>query len=1595
MYSLAVSRTAIEPKISNLVKFIKDSIANAVITPLPRRYFNEAQGLEYIQQYIVPESSATLLVGIQTKYFCLAATAALVKHIETSRNALFLNHSIRFKYQGCHGSMLIDHATARSLELTVNLSSNREKHSLLGILNHTCTSMGSRLLRTNILQPLNDEATIQTRLDCVQELLEKEDVFLAVRQALKPFLDLDHLITAFVQVPSKPSIKHSEQTINNIIQLKYSLTLISQLASNMAGCKNKLFVTIHRLLTDPSLSYCLDQINRVIEANVVFEKTAIGLRNQRCFAVQAGFNGLLDVARQTYKEIVNDTFELVNSYVETYNLTLRIQFNSTMGYYLTMPADHLGQGRSRRGRDVDDMRGGTGDLPSIFINVVQKQKMLRFTTLEMIKKNSKIEDALVEVYLMSDRIVQDLSSEIRTKINAIYKASEAIAMLDMLVAFAHQCTLHDYVRPEFGSTLVLQQARHPIREIMYAEPFVPNDTYASFAHSFQIITGPNMSGKSTYLRQIALIHIMAQIGSYVPAEFACLKILDQLFTRICNDDNIEVNASTFTVEMRETAYILQSVTDKSLVIVDELGRGTSTHDGMSIAFAVCEVLAQTRAFVFFATHFQELASTLTVYHNVVNLHLETEVRMEGNTQPTVVYKYRVTDGRAQEEHYGLTLAKMMRLPLNVVERADRVSHKLKNMVESWRHASKSSEVIQCRRKLAEQAMYLTDYVKSTLSRVVLGKDIPSFPYNIGERVESFNSTIWSLHKGTKREDDSPVSILCFDCVRQRDKLPIARNAFKKFRTIRHPDLIKYVDGVETESHIYIVTDAVTPLEDHLARNLDPNLIRWGLYKVANVLKFLTMDASFIHGNIRTSSIFVTKSGEWKVGGFELVSSLKEDQPAILSFSGLVPDSNRYAPPEVRKKSWNVVKDNDLWATDTWHFACLIYEVYNGAFSTPEQLATPGNVPAEMAPYYKNLLRPDPKVRPSVSDFLDKGLQAKGFFQNDLVQVVLFLENFSVKEPLAKETFLRKLDMQVERFPKEFCRYKVLPELVHALEYGSGGAKVLAPIVKIGQDLDEQEYDAMVGGVIVKMFASTDRAIRLSLLENLAGFIERINKKVVNDKIFPAMALGFTDTAPIIREWTVKSVLLVIGKLSDRVINYELLRYLGKLQTDEEPGIRTNAVICLGKVSKYLNDGTKAKILVPAFTRSLRDPFAHARVASLMALSATAESYAKEDIANRILPCISLTLIDTEKMVRVQAFKSMETFVRRVEKIVESMPDSALPPSDPAAAGAGRASPARPSTPSATAGGSAVETWAGWAVSSITKKLVTGEMQAAQPLPETPTPSAVSGGVPSRSGASTPSHGMTLGSGGGANGMQARPNGHSAAGNTAGRYSAALAAIEQDDPSAFDDAGGWGQDGGDLFADMGNDLEPFESMEPSTPSPASSATMKPSSSSSLGVGSRPASHTAASSRPSSVGARSAGGSMSLGGANKAATSSRLAADMLDDVDAWGDEFTQSLGGSFSSSTSSSRPPLSNTTTASSSSLSSPHRPAGSFTTTHTSPSTTIPTSTSATSTINSASAMARKEERAAELAKKREERRLRMAEAKEKKAAGSSLGAKKI
>ncbi|CAI2178464.1 8859_t:CDS:10 [Funneliformis geosporum] len=571
-----------------------------------------------------------------------------------------------------------------------------------------------------------------------------------------------------------------------------------------------------------------------------------------------------------------------------------------------------------------------------------------------------------------------------------------------------------------------------------------------------------------------------------------------------------------------------------------------------------------------------------------------------------------------------------------------------------------------------------DYLKS-ISRVVLGKDIPSFPYNIGEKIEAFEGlSIWSLHNGTKKEDGSSVSVFTFDCNKQKERLQLAKNAFKKFRTIRHPDLLRYLDGVETDTFIYIVTEYVSPLKNQLRFHEDNNLKLWGLYKVGSALKFLNDDCSIIHGNVRISSIFTNKAGEWMLAGFELMSSMKEENPM---YGGLVVESAKYASPEVLKSSWNILKDQEIWVIDSWNYGILIYEVYNGEFTSTKQLDNINLIPQNMRDLYSQLVATNPKQRLSISSFIEDGLRPGGFFQNDLVQINLFLENMNIKESREKDLFFKHV---------------------------SRGARVLPPIIKIGNTLDDTEYEQLIITAIIKMFAVPDRTIRLSLLENLGSFIDKLSNKIINDQIFQHVATGFTDTAPIIRESTVKSILLIVPKLYDRTINNDLLKYLAKLQMDEEPGIRTNTTICLGKISKHLNDSTKKKVLVPAFTRSLRDPFPHARVASLMALAATSEYYDATECATKVLPCVSLVLVDKERPVRTQAFKTADIFIKRLEKLAESMPDTAIP--DP--------NSTENSSVAGSVAGVAVsvaESWAGWAVTSITKKIagsgVEGEITA--------------------------------------------------------------------------------------------------------------------------------------------------------------------------------------------------------------------------------------------------------------------------------------------
>ena len=335
-----------------------------------------------------------------------------------------------------------------------------------------------------------------------------------------------------------------------------------------------------------------------------------------------------------------------------------------------------------------------GAIPEVFINVVKRKKMIECQTLELVKLNQKITDAHNEVVNMSDRTIQDLIEDIRTKIHPLFKISEGIAMLDMIAAFAQLVTTQEYSKPEIIPTLAIKAGRHPVREKIQHEKYIPNDVYADPSSRFQIITGCNMSGKSTYIRSIALMAVMAQVGCFVPAQYASFPMTHSLFARVSTDDNIEANVSTFASEMREAAFILRNMEKRSLIIVDELGRGTSTTDGLAIAISIAESLIESGAYVWFVTHFRDLPRILAERAGVVNLHLRVDISSDASRMKML---YKIKAGYEEEQFYGLTLARVVDLPEHVMDVAAQVSKSLNERNEARRSNAKALAVARKRK----------------------------------------------------------------------------------------------------------------------------------------------------------------------------------------------------------------------------------------------------------------------------------------------------------------------------------------------------------------------------------------------------------------------------------------------------------------------------------------------------------------------------------------------------------------------------------------------------------------------------------------------------------------------------------------------------------------------------------------------------------------------------------------------------------------------------------------------------------------------------------------------------------------------------------
>ncbi|XP_071533410.1 N-terminal kinase-like protein [Panulirus ornatus] len=565
----------------------------------------------------------------------------------------------------------------------------------------------------------------------------------------------------------------------------------------------------------------------------------------------------------------------------------------------------------------------------------------------------------------------------------------------------------------------------------------------------------------------------------------------------------------------------------------------------------------------------------------------------------------------------------------------------------------------------------------------------SFPYELGEEIRSGDSrSIWKLHRGKKKQNGEEVSLFICDVKDGNSSyLDIAKSAVKKLKTLRHPCILTYMDSLENDKMVYLVTEPVTPLliwlkDDTLTAEHRTTAVSWGLLQVTKGLSFLNNDGNLIHYNVCASSVFVTPAGEWKLGGVEYSNSDSSMYPVKV-----IPQLDVYNPPE--KTDLSKMRTTTKWAADMWGLGCLVWEAFNGYLDQSMSLKNTSKIPKSLVTTYTRLVGANPASRPNPKDVVSTLRNPGQFFHNDLIETLLFLEEIQIKDTDEKHRFFSELTPKLDNIPDYVAKNKILPALLAAHEFSNVGSVILSPLFKIGRLLGESEYQQHILPCVVKLFSSSDRATRLKLLQQIEFLIEYMNHQTVNDQIFPQLATGFLDTNPTIREHTVKSVLFLAPKLNYNNLNLEVLKHFARLQSkDDQGGIRTNTTVCLGKIANYLHPDVRQKCLTSAFTRAMRDPFPPARTAGVMALAATQQYYTLQEVASKILPSLCQLTLDPEKSVRDSVFRVLKGFLSKLEKVSE---DPALKEQMETEVKSFNSSTSQPAS------------WAGWAVGAITSK----------------------------------------------------------------------------------------------------------------------------------------------------------------------------------------------------------------------------------------------------------------------------------------------------
>ena len=533
--------------------------------------------------------------------------------------------------------MPLDEASLKNLELITTLRENKKEGSLLWVVDKAITAMGGRMLRHFLTHPLVNKPEIDLRLDAVEEITKNQKLLADMGEFLKSVLDLERLL-------ARLSLNHGNA--RDLIGLKVSLQVIPAISNLLGQARSGLLVQVREML-DP-LEDLSSLIGRAIVAEPPLAITEGGM-------IADGYNSELDELKTISREGKSFIQDLQRQEIERTGIgNLKVRYNRVFGYYI-----ELSKGNAARAPE----------------NYIRRQTLVnaeRFITPELKEFEEKILGAEEKIVVLEQKLFEEVRAQVVARISRIQRTAKALAIIDVMCSFASVALENNYCKPVINETGAIKiiNGRHPVVEKMnFAASFVPNDAVLTDSgQRILLITGPNMGGKSTYLRQVALIVLMAQIGSFVPAESAEIGLVDRIFTRVGASDNLVRGQSTFMVEMQEAANILSNATDKSLVILDEIGRGTSTYDGMSIAWAIMEYLHDhVRCKTLFATHYHELISLADKLTDAANF----SVAVREDAADGVVFLYKIQPGGV-DRSYGIEVAKLAGLPGEVIQKAHRI-----------------------------------------------------------------------------------------------------------------------------------------------------------------------------------------------------------------------------------------------------------------------------------------------------------------------------------------------------------------------------------------------------------------------------------------------------------------------------------------------------------------------------------------------------------------------------------------------------------------------------------------------------------------------------------------------------------------------------------------------------------------------------------------------------------------------------------------------------------------------------------------------------------------------------------------------------------